>query len=66
MDIEDASRKALAAKEKVKEAGYHVSVGTAAGEESAAADVKAAEQRMYEDKRRYYTEHGDRRRGGAR
>lgn len=66
MDIEDASRKALAAKEKVKEAGYHVSVGTAAGEESVAADVKAAEQRMYEDKRRYYTEHGDRRRGGAR
>lgn len=66
MDMERASEKALAAKEKVREAGYHVSVGTAAGEGSVAADVKAAEQRMYEDKRRYYTEHGDRRRGGAR
>lgn len=65
-DLESASGKALEAKEKVEEAGYHVSVGIASGEESAAADVKAAEQGMYEDKRRYYMEHGDRRKNGPR
>lgn len=66
MNLEDAVAKASEAKEKVKKAGYHVSVGTASGEESAAADVKAAEKRMYEDKRRYYMEHGDRRKNGPR
>lgn len=61
MDLDRASEKALEAKENVEKAGYHVSVGTASGEESAAAVVKAAEQRMYEDKKRYYMSQGDRR-----
>lgn len=54
------SEKALAAKEKVIEAGYHVSVGTASGG-NVASVVKAAELRMYEDKKRYYMSQGDRR-----
>lgn len=61
VDLDDAARKALAAKEKAAEKGYHVSIGAASGRENTAAIVKAAEQRMYEDKRRYYMEHGDRR-----
>lgn len=63
IDLSAASDKAETAKEKVSQAGYHVSVGTASGEEHSeiAAVVKAAEQRMYEDKKRYYMEHGDRR-----
>ena len=61
LDLDDAARKALAAKEKAAEKGYHVSIGAASGRENTAAIVKAAEQRMYEDKRRYYMEHGDRR-----
>lgn len=66
MNLEDAAKKALEAKEKVQKAGYHVSVGTASGEVSAVAGVKVAEKRMYEDKRRYYMEHGDRRKNGPR
>lgn len=61
MDLDSTRKKASAAKEKTKEAGYHVSVGAASGGEDAVSVVKAAEQRMYEDKRRYYEEHGDRR-----
>lgn len=61
MDLESVSEKTLEAKEKVKEAGYHVSVGTASGEDSAAAIVKAAEVRMYEDKKRFYMGQNDRR-----
>lgn len=61
MDLDSACKKASAAKEKTKEEGYHVSVGVASGGEDAVSVVKAAEQRMYEDKRRYYEEHGDRR-----
>lgn len=63
LDIAAAADKAAAAKEKVSREGYHVSVGTASREEhsEAAGLVKAAEQRMYEDKKRYYMEHGDRR-----
>lgn len=63
LDIAAAADKAAAAKEKVSGEGYHVSVGTASREEHSevAGLVKAAEQRMYEDKKRYYMEHGDRR-----
>lgn len=61
MDLEDATKKAFAAKERAGEAGYHVSVGAALCREDAVAAVKEAEQRMYEDKKRYYMEHGDRR-----
>lgn len=59
-DLEKVPEKALAAKEKVKEAGYHVSVGTASGE-NVTSVVKAAELRMYEDKKQYYMGQGDRR-----
>lgn len=61
MDLDSASKKAFAAKEKTQEAGYHVSVGVASGGEDIDAVVKAAEQKMYADKKRYYMEHGDRR-----
>lgn len=63
VDEDTAIRKADEAKEKVSKAGYHVSVGAASGEKTTAvaAVVKAAEKRMYEDKRRYYMSHGDRR-----
>lgn len=63
MDLDSAAGKAAAAQEKVSDAGYHVSVGTAAGDENMeiASVIKEAEQRMYEDKKRYYMEHGDRR-----
>lgn len=63
MDLSSASEKAAKAKEKAEEAGYHVSIGAASAEETAdvSAVVKAAELRMYEDKKRYYMEHGDRR-----
>lgn len=63
MDLSSASGKAAKAKEKAAGAGYHVSIGAASAEETAdvAAVVKAAELRMYEDKKRYYMEHGDRR-----
>lgn len=60
-DLECVTGKAFAAKEKTAKAGYHVSVGTASGGKDVAATVKAAEQEMYEDKRKYYMEHGDRR-----
>lgn len=65
-DIDSVSEKAFEAKEKIKEAGYHVSIGTASGEGSAVSIVKVAEIRMYEDKKRYYMEHGDRRKNGPR
>lgn len=63
LDSDCASGKATAVKGKASEAGYHVSIGTASAEEHAdvAAVIKAAEQRMYEDKKRYYMEQGDRR-----
>ena len=61
MITEGRSKKAAEAKEKAAEAGYHVSVGAASGGCDAAAVVKAAEQRMYEDKKRYYMSQGDRR-----
>ena len=61
MDLDCVSKKAAEAKEKAAEAGYHVSVGAASGGCDAAAVVKAAEQRMYEDKKRYYMSQGDRR-----
>lgn len=61
MDLDSVTKRALAAKEKTAEAGYHVSVGAAEGGEDVGAVVKSAEQRMYEDKKRYYMEHGDRR-----
>ncbi|MCI9546817.1 MAG: GGDEF domain-containing protein [Lachnospiraceae bacterium] len=62
-DENTAEESATKAKEKVSEAGYHVSVGTASGEKATAvtAIVKAAEKKMYEDKRQYYMSHGDRR-----
>ena len=60
-DLGCVSEKASAAQKRVEAAGYHVSLGAASGGENAVAAVKAAEQRMYEDKRRYYMEHGDRR-----
>lgn len=62
-DSDSTAKKATAAKDKVSEAGYHVSIGTASAKEYAdiAAVIKAAEQKMYEDKKRYYMEHGDRR-----
>lgn len=62
-DEDTAAQRAAGAKEEVSKAGYHVSVGTASGEKTDAvtAIVKAAEQEMYEDKRRYYMSHGDRR-----
>lgn len=59
-DLDKVSEKASAAKEKVIEAGYHVSVGTASGGDVASV-VKVAELRMYEDKKRYYMGRGDRR-----
>lgn len=65
-DIDSVFEKAFEAKEKIKEAGYHVSIGTASGEGSAVSIVKVAEIRMYEDKKRYYMEHGDRRKNGPR
>lgn len=63
MDLDSASKEAQEAKEKVVEEGYYVSIGAASGEEygDIAAVIKAAEQRMYVDKKRYYMEHGDRR-----
>ncbi|MCI9582461.1 MAG: GGDEF domain-containing protein [Clostridium sp.] len=62
-DERTAEGKAARAKEKAATAGYHVSVGTASGGKTALISeiVKAAEQRMYEDKRRYYMSQGDRR-----
>ena len=59
-NLDKVSEKALAAKEKIMEAGYHVSVGTASGG-NAVSVVKVAELRMYEDKKRYYMGQGDRR-----
>lgn len=59
-DLDKVSERAAEAKEKVEEAGYHVSVGTASGE-NAVSVVKVAELRMYEDKKQYYMSHGDRR-----
>lgn len=59
-NLDKVSEEALAAKEKVVEAGYHVSVGTASGR-NVASVVKVAELRMYEDKKRYYMSQGDRR-----
>lgn len=59
-NLDKVSEKALAAKEKVIEAGYHVSVGTASGG-NVASVVKEAELRMYEDKKQYYMSRGDRR-----
>lgn len=59
-NLDKVSEKALAAKEKVVEEGYHVSVGTASGR-NVASVVKVAELRMYEDKKRYYMSQGDRR-----
>lgn len=63
MDLAGAFEKALAAKKKVGEAGYHVSIGASSAEENPdiAAVIKSAEQKMYEDKKRYYMELGDRR-----
>lgn len=63
MDGDTVAERAAGAKEKVSKAGYHVSVGTASGDKTAvvAAIVKAAEQKMYEDKKRYYIDQGDRR-----
>ncbi|MXP75032.1 diguanylate cyclase [Lachnospiraceae bacterium WCA-9-b2] len=63
MDLGDGLKKAAWAKEKALKAGYHVSVGAASSEEyrEVAAVIKAAEQRMYVDKKRYYMEHGNRR-----
>lgn len=62
-DEKAAEESAAKAKERVSEAGYHVSVGTASGEKTTAVAVivKAAEKKMYEDKRQYYMSHGDRR-----
>ena len=63
MDLAGAFEKALAAKKKVGEAGYHVSIGASSAEENPdiSAVIKSAEQKMYEDKKRYYMELGDRR-----
>lgn len=62
-DESTAAERAARAKEKISKAGYHVSVGTASGEktDTVATIIKTAEQKMYEDKRRYYMDHGDRR-----
>ncbi len=59
-NLDKVSEKALGAKEKVMEEGYHVSVGTASGR-NAASVIKTAELRMYEDKKQYYMSQGDRR-----
>lgn len=63
MEESAAAEKAADAKEKVGKEGYHVSIGTASGEKTTAvtAIVKAAEKKMYEDKRQYYMTQGDRR-----
>lgn len=63
MEESAAAEKAAEAKERVGKEGYHVSIGTASGEKTTAvtAIVKAAEKRMYEDKRQYYMTQGDRR-----
>ncbi len=63
IDSDCTSEKAMAAKGKASEAGYHVSIGTASTKEhdNVGAVIKSAEQRMYEDKKRYYMELGDRR-----
>ena len=63
MAEEAAAGLAAEVKGKVKEQGYHVSVGTASGgrEVLPVAIVKTAEQRMYEDKRQYYLGSNDRR-----
>ncbi len=61
MELNKVSEKTLEAKEKVKEAGYHVSVGTASGEDSVTSMVKAAELKMYEDKKQFYSGQKDRR-----
>lgn len=63
IDSDCTSEKAMAAKSKASEAGYHVSIGTASTKEhdNVGAVIKSAEQRMYEDKKRYYMELGDRR-----
>ncbi len=62
-DERTAGEKASQAKEKAATAGYHASVGTASGGKKALVTdiVKAAEKRMYEDKRQYYMNQGDRR-----
>lgn len=62
-DENTTETKAKEAKEKVAKAGYHVSVGTASGKKTVAVTdvVKEAEQKMYEDKRQYYMNQGDRR-----
>ncbi len=63
MDLDSVYKKALRAKGKTKEAGYHVSIGASSAEENTdvSAVIKSAEQKMYEDKKRYYMEFGDRR-----
>lgn len=63
MAEEAAAGLAAEVKGKVKEQGYHVSVGTASGgrEVLPVAIVKTAEQMMYEDKRQYYLGSNDRR-----
>lgn len=63
IDLECTSKKAMEAKDKASEAGYHVSIGTASAKEHHDVDavIKSAEQRMYEDKKRYYMTFGDRR-----
>ena len=64
-DMDEASAAGFAAEAKgqVGEKGYHVSIGVASGggQVPAGAVVKAAEQRMYEDKRQYYLGTNDRR-----
>lgn len=63
IDPEHTSKKAMEAKGKASESGYHVSVGTASAKEQHDVDalIKLAEQRMYEDKKQYYMTVGDRR-----
>ena len=63
MDIEEVNKKTFEAKQKTEENGYHVSIGTASGDQDASpvSIVKTAEQRMYEDKRKYYMGSNDRR-----
>lgn len=62
-DLSSVQKKAASAKEKASKSGYHVSVGAASAKEKAdvSAVIKTAEERMYEDKKQYYLEHGDRR-----
>lgn len=63
MDLEKTAQQAAKAKQKTEENGYHVSIGTASGDQtfSPVSIVKSAEQKMYEDKRQYYMGSNDRR-----